>query len=179
MTVPLTPSEIVRALVTRGVPQDRAERAAGFLVPNADLDAAADHLRPAIHFPLYLTLPWSALCSDNTREKASLTWREGKPIPRKILDGRYAAARDKTRAIAQNLVAGAVNVMVPLSLHARVFVPDERLHDVCNFAKCCHDALEGIVYANDKWLHRTTWERAGVDVDAPRAEIEIRPMAVV
>lgn len=30
-----------------------------------------------------------------------------------------------------------------------------------------HDALETVVYSNDKWLYLATWRRAGVDVDAP------------
>ncbi len=63
---------------------------------------------------------------------------------------------------------------IPLTLHACVYVPDERPHDVCNFAKCCHDALQRIVYTNDGRLYATYWERSGVDVDAPRAEITIR-----
>lgn len=176
MTLALTQSEIVRSLIAQGVPRDKAERAAGCSVTNPDIGVLADSLRPQIHFPLLLTLPWSSLCSDNEREKASLTWIGDKPVPRKILGAQYKTARGKVREIAQKAVGDAVNVMIPLSLHARVYVPDERLHDVCNFAKGVHDALEGIVYANDRWLHRVLWERAGVDVDAPRADVEIRPL---
>ncbi len=66
---------------------------------------------------------------------------------------------------------------MPLSLRARVYLPDNRPgHDVANFAKCCHDGLERAVYVKDEWLHRIAWERAGVDIDGPRAEIEIAPL---
>jgi hypothetical protein len=39
-----------------------------------------------------------------------------------------------------------------------------------------HDALEGVVYTKDRWLDDVRWYRAGVDVDAPRAEITISPI---
>jgi Holliday junction resolvase RusA-like endonuclease len=64
----------------------------------------------------------------------------------------------------------------PLRLEARVYVPDNRVHDVVNFSKCVHDALKGTVFTDDQWLHDVRWIRAGVDVDAPRCELTITPL---
>lgn len=171
MSAALKPDEIVRALQAQGVPREKAELYA--MGGAVRLSLTPPSVVVALTFPFRLTLPWSALCSDNYREEASLTVRGGKTFPRKVMSARYKAAREKTRALAKEIVGDAVAVAQPLAIHARVFVPDEHPHDVCNFAKVCHDALEGIVYRNDRWLYRTLWERVGVDVDAPRAEIEI------
>jgi len=36
------------------------------------------------------------------------------------------------------------------------------------------DALESIVFANDKQVYDERWQRVGIDVDAPRAEVTVR-----
>jgi Holliday junction resolvase RusA-like endonuclease len=111
-------------------------------------------------------------------EKAALIrLANGEIVPRKVMGARYKLARDKTRTIAKQTLGNPAPSTSPLSIVARVWVPDERPHDVCNFAKCCHDALEGIVYKNDFRLYDTRWVRAGVDVDSPRAEITISPLS--
>ena len=77
-------------------------------------------------------------------------------------------------AIARAQLAGFQPADYPVALTARVWMPDRRPgHDVANFAKCCHDALEGLVYVKDEWLYDVHWIRAGVDVDRPRADITI------
>lgn len=170
----LSRDEKVRALIAQGVPAAKAEA----LFPALKLlphNQAAPTIA-ALAFPLHLTLPWSSLCSDNFREAASLTLRGGKPFPRKVLTARYKAARDAVREIAKGIVGDALAVECPLHLRALVYVPDARPHDVCNFAKGVHDALEGIVYRNDRWLYRVQWERAEIDVDRPRAELTITPL---
>jgi Holliday junction resolvase RusA-like endonuclease len=81
------------------------------------------------------------------------------------------------KTIVRPKVAGCAPVEIPVKLEARVWVPDNRRRDVPNFAKCVHDALEKLVYVNDCWLYDSRWIRAGVDVDHPRAEITITPLA--
>ncbi len=175
--------EIVKSMTDLGVPREKAEWQArlecglppvarGYAVDTDPVPCFAPDA-PSIALPLRFTLPWSALCSDNYHEKASLTIRKGKPFPRKILDARYKAARDKTADIVRGIAANGTPLAQPLALHAMVYVPDERPHDPCNFAKCCLDSLQRIVYASDRWVYDVRWIRAGVDVDAPRAEITV------
>lgn len=138
-------------------------------------------IAPPITFPVRIVLPWSMLVSDNEREKASaVRGKNGTVQPRKLLTPKYKAAREKIVEKARAAMVEDGYEFAPLdravSLYARVWVPDNRLHDVKNFSKGVEDALEKIVYTNDKWVWRSTWERAGVCVDAPRAEIEIAPI---
>lgn len=180
MTELLSRDETYDALIAKGVPHEKARVAAGFLaspVTVATTETVAAFLLPKLEFPIRLTLPWSALCSDNERERASLTTRNGRPVPTKVMSVRYKLARTKVVAIGRKAMGGFPALAMPLAITARVWVPDERLHDVVNFAKGVNDGLEQVVYTNDKWLHRSLWERAGVDVDAPRAEIEIAPLS--
>lgn len=128
----------------------------------------------AIVWPLELTLPWSALCSDDERTAPAM--RKGQVKPVQILTERYRNAKEKVRLIARPKVVGCAPAAIPLKLEARVWVPDNRIHDVPNFAKCVHDALQKLVYVNDSWLHDVRWIRAGVNVDNPRAEITITPI---
>lgn len=124
----------------------------------------------AIQWPLRFTLPWSTLISDNAKYgviNGSL-----------ILTKDYRRAKGLVRAVAKQAVGeDREPANYALRIVATVWVPDDmRAHDVCNFAKCVHDALEGVVYTKDRWLHDISWRRAGVDVDAPRAEITIQPV---
>jgi hypothetical protein len=175
----MTEEELVRSMMrTTGMPRERAlvivrsqpsaRRAAPLTVPTSPAPA------PAIEWPLRLTLPWSHLVSDNDKYTPAL--RDGRAVL--VLTPEYREAKRQTRQLAERKLGDAAPVAFPLSIEARVWVPDNmRAHDVCNFAKCCHDALEGVVYTKDRWLYRTAWNRAGVDVDAPRAEILIQPAA--
>jgi Holliday junction resolvase RusA-like endonuclease len=89
---------------------------------------------------------------------------------------RYAAAKEKIEQLARFKLAGATPAEQLLELTARVWVPGGRVgNDVANFGKGVHDALEKIVYRNDNQLRATHWLHAGVDVDAPRAEIILTP----
>ena len=131
--------------------------------------------RAVIPLPLRFTLPWTALVSDDAKYAPAYTSTNR---PRLILKRGYRDAKRKARRIAQQVVGNARPLSVPLQLYVRVWLPDNRPgHDTANFAKCCHDAFEKVIYANDQWLYRTIWERAGVDPDRPRADIEIRPYA--
>lgn len=174
-------SEIVTQLVARGVPRNVARQVAAFEAtkPRKNAGQAGGAIvppveeTPSIVWPVYLTIPWSALVSDNCRY-ASGTQRTGGGL---LLTADYRRAKGLVRDLAHRKLEGAQPVAFPLRLHARVWVPDDtRAHDVCNFAKAVHDALETTVYTKDRWLYDVRWERAGVDVDAPRAEITIVPV---
>ena len=160
----LTRDEIVRGLVAQGVPRAKAERVAGAQSPIAaageeDLVVFTMPDPAPLRFPLRLELPWSALVSDNKRHGAILTTvgPTRKPIPKLIMGAEYRAAKGKVMAIARDRVAGADPTTDALRLEARVWVPNTRLHDVCNFAKAVHDALTKIVYVDDSQLHDTRW----------------------
>lgn len=179
MSDQLSPAEIESALIGRGVPKDKARamalREAGAPAANyvhVDLSKRLD-------FPIRITLPWSALCSDNFHERASIVRvRGGKIAPRKVMDTRYKMARDKTREIARKVMGDFKPLAdMPLAMHVRVYLPGgSARNDAINFSKCANDALQGIVYKNDNQLHDQRWQRAGIDVDAPRAEITISPL---
>lgn len=129
----------------------------------------------SILWPVRLTLPWSHLVSDNDKVHARLITRHGKPHAINVITREYADAREKIAGLAKAVVGDAEPVAIPLRIRAAVYMPDERPHDLSNFCKLVHDALERVVYANDRWLYHVDWIRAGVDVDAPRAEIRISP----
>jgi Holliday junction resolvase RusA-like endonuclease len=122
----------------------------------------------ALLMPVRLRIPWSALASDN--DKYGIM--RGKLIAQKP----YRAAKKAIRSLAVEAMNGRPPAACPLALVARVYVPDNRVHDVVNFSKCVHDALKGSVFVDDQWLHDVRWIRAGVDVDAPRCELTITPL---
>lgn len=127
---------------------------------------------PHLEFPIRLVLPWSALISENRRFCARAS--------RIFMTAQYKAARERIVRVARAAMSvedwAFQPLAIPLALTARVWFPDNRIHDAPNFAGATHNALKKIVFVDDQWLHRATWERAGVDVDRPRAEIEIRPL---
>jgi hypothetical protein len=172
----LTEDEMRNAARRQGIPDDLIERTLAArrgdqstaVVPVYEARHEPLDL-PQIQWPVTLTLPWSSLISDNRKY--------GVIAGKMLLTSDYRRAKGQIRELARSKLGGVEPVSVPLTLTARVWVPDEmRAHDTANFGKCTHDALEGIVYTRDRWLWRTTWEHAGCDVDAPRAEITIRPM---
>jgi Holliday junction resolvase RusA-like endonuclease len=146
----------------------------GELTSNSVRGEHAGYVDPPKHldFPFRLTIPWSELCSDNEKETAGLVHRSGKVTPRKVLTARYKASKEAIRKRAKAIVSGEPSTD-PLSIVVRVYLPPSRRNDAINFAKVMGDALEGVVFANDNQLHDSRWLRAGVDIDAPRAEVEI------
>jgi Holliday junction resolvase RusA-like endonuclease len=132
---------------------------------------------PQIVWPVKLLLPWSYLVSDNARYVARIAGSMDHPHAKLNLTPDYRRGKGQVAELARKRLQGAEPASIALRLEARVWVPDEiRAHDVCNFAKAVHDALQGIVYVNDRWLWDTRWIRAGVDVDAPRCELTIAPL---
>lgn len=123
---------------------------------------------PQIVWPVRLLLPWSYLVSDNERH--------GVINGKLLLTVRYRRAKGLTRELARAKLGQVEPVSYPVRIEARVWVPDDvHAHDVPNFSKCVHDALESVIYTKDRWLWKASWERAGVDVDAPRCELTIVP----
>lgn len=186
---------IVRGLVAAGVPRWKAEREADFQIADAARVAALpsspfarmiEHPlqaipAPTIHFgpppapprwPFRLVLPWSHLISDNRKYCPAL--RGGKPAI--ILTSDYRNAKRLAGIAARKAWGDAVPYADGLlELTARVYFPnDYRKRDAHNFQKCAHDALKGIVIEDDDILV-PRWIPAGVDVDAPRAELTIHP----
>jgi hypothetical protein len=131
--------------------------------------------------PVHVRIPYSRLVSDN--DKYTIGMRDGKP--RLVLTARYSEAKADIRAIARLRAdeAGALpsRPLWPdqaLTLVGRVYYPRSVGQlDPTNLCKITHDALETALYAKDAQLHRVTWEKAGVDIDAPRAELTIRPLS--
>ncbi len=167
MSAPMTPAEIERGLIAAGVPKEKAR---GLARVQVMLDEGQRTNLATVALPLRLTLPWTALISDNRKYSPATGSRGGKMILRQ----EYRDAKSKARALARDAVGDGLPIAKPLRMIVRVYVPDARPgHDVCNFAKCLLDSLETVVFTNDSLLHRVVMERAGVDPDAPRAEIEI------
>jgi Holliday junction resolvase RusA-like endonuclease len=160
MTADMTTEEKIRALVrVTGMPEQRARTIVANQVNREPAETSA------VSLPLSITLPWSHLVSDNDRYGVS--------GGRMILSKRYKAARAAIKALLRDQLAGQTPIAFPVALHARVFVPDRRTHDVPDFAKGVLDAIQRQIYTNDAWVYDSRWTRAGVDCDRPRAEITI------
>jgi Holliday junction resolvase RusA-like endonuclease len=175
----LTAAEIEAGLVRTGVPREVAHRRALELAGHPHEFSPADVVADAsaIRWPLRLMLPWSYLVSDNVRKKAVVKMVNGTPVAEMMLTSEYRRAMGLTRERAKSHLVISAPVAIPLALTAMVWVPDEmRAHDVPNFSKCALDALEGVIYTKDRWVWDNRWIRAGVDVDAPRAELTILPL---
>lgn len=169
----LSLDEIEQGLIRIGVPKAKARAQALREAGMPPVRTVAEVLAmPTIEWPFRLTLPWSYLVSDN-RKYGVLNGKI-------ILTADYRACKGLMRDAAKEALGQPAPepAAIPLSLEAFVWVPDDtRAHDVANFAKATHDAFEGVVYTKDRWLHEVRWVRCGCDVDAPRAEIRIRPKA--
>lgn len=170
----LTLEQLVKGLIDQGATRENAERLARRrlgIPEGAPVAARSTLASPVIVFPIGFHLPWSSLISDNRKY--------GAVENQLILTPEYRQAKRAIAGFAREFLVNTFGdeykpVAIPLALSAKVWVPDEtRAHDVANFAKCCHDALEGVVYVKDRWLYRVLWERAGVNVDGPHAEIRI------
>lgn len=171
-------------LGVRDVPTEIAARASRMPAPIHELARPGDRLlgvqleaKAPIEWPFRLLLPWSLLVSDNDREEPYIAHTEQGIRPARRKTKRCKEAQAKIAQLAKGKLGDVEPATVPLEITARVWVPNNQLRsDVQNFAKATHDALEGIVYANDNLLYWNHWLRVGVDVDAPRAELTIVPL---
>lgn len=167
--------ERIRAIYGDGIPVSGQFRTPACAVNKADVanrNREQIQHREQIVWPVQLTLPWSTLVSDNEKHRPML--RGSQAIM--VIKRPYAEAEKRIRGLATSKLGSAAPANHPVQIAAKVWVPDDRPHDQVNFAKLVHDSLEGVVYNNDRWIYRAVWERAGVDVDQPRAEITITPL---
>ncbi len=170
MSAGMTLDEQAAALRRQGVSEAAIAR---WLNPNREEWKKAVSQPRYQDFPIRIVVPWSALCSDNQKYVPAHTKGGHQKL---ILTDAYREAKRKIRELAQQAMHGNVPCRMPLKLLAEVWVPDNRPHDIANFCKNAHDAMEGVVYANDAQLHDVHWINRGADVDQPRAIITLEPL---
>lgn len=184
MSTAMTAGEIEAALIAKGVPADKARRQAWSSALDCEFGQSQESIPErrqdiaTVTLPFRLVVPWSLLCSDNDKEEPYIAHgKDGKMWPRKRITVRYRTAKNAICDKAKLIVGESRPTIEPLSIRVEVWLPPARRNDAVNFAKVVGDSLEKVVYANDNQLHRSTWIRAGIDIDAPRAEITITPLA--
>ena len=110
-----------------------------------------------------IALPWTGLVPDNRR------FIGGKGH---ILTKRYRAGKElcHTLAMAQTRNCPA-HPDGAVWMQLNFYMPDKRRRDPHNLLKGIADALEGVVYVDDKQIEKLSWENMGVDREHPRVEI--------
>lgn len=161
--------------ISRELARTKAQQIAGIPTASDARPVVEIEAMPAIQWPVRMTLPWSFLIADNRKYAPAM--RGDKPVM--LLTQPYRIAKRQTFDLARATLGlpRPEPAAIPLSIEAAVWVPDNHIHDSCNFAKCVHDALEDTVYTKDRWLKRVLWYEAGVDCDRPRADVTIRPLS--
>lgn len=163
----------LRAAAAEGAttPRRTGGSSAGAPAPAPGAPLPAPTVTVAPNGTLVFVLPWHELAPDNLRVA---------PIGAEARAKRaqYDAAKAATTArillqLPEDLArARGTPWSGPVALHARAFVPDDRIRDVSNMVKVVHDALEAArVLRNDRWFWDTRWTRLGVDPVAPRLEL--------
>lgn len=69
----------------------------------------------------------------------------------------------------------AIPEQTEVEAHGIIYPPLRARPDAGAFSKIVLDAVESIVYPNDYWVTRMTWERAGTDRINPRVELTVNP----
>lgn len=126
------------------------------------------------HISVQLVLPWSCLVPDNAKYAAAI--KAGGAFI--LLATEYRNAKNKAvEEVERQMTAHRVGRFpkeLKLRIEARMFEPNRhKRRDISNYTKLVHDALTGLVYADDSQLDRVLWVRAGVDIDRPRLELEV------
>ena len=116
-----------------------------------------------------LTLPWSVLVSDNAKH--------GGMVGR--LTRRYRFGKEALSMVVMSQVRGTrpLYTSVPLALVAEFYPPDLRRRDVTNLCKLMFDAMQGIVYDDDRYLFDVRLLRRAPCAKNPRVELEIQEAA--
>ena len=110
-----------------------------------------------------IVLPWAALVPDNRRFSAA----KGH-----VLTSRYRAGKALCHVVAMTQVTDRPAYPDgPVWMELDFFPPDRRRRDPNNLLKGIADALEGIVYHDDKQITKLAWETIDVSSDHPRVEI--------
>lgn len=116
-----------------------------------------------------LVIPFKYLVSDNAKY--------GVIRGRMLLRADYRAAKDTIQGIARRAMQDTAPTDQPVSLHAKLYMPDARRRDATNNAKILNDSLQGAVYLDDTQIKSATYEHAGIDRENPRCEVTISPRA--
>ena len=119
---------------------------------------------------LFLTLPFDVLTPDNRRFH---------PGRGHVLTGRYRQGKEAIYllAISQTKPPRPAFPTERLELDLDFFMPDKRKRDPTNLLKGLLDALEGVVYSDDKQIDALSWRKVALDRESPRVEINIRLLA--
>ena len=114
-------------------------------------------------YPYDIVLPWRGLVPDNRR------FIGGKAH---VLTRRYRTGKELCATLAMTQVRGRpVHPEGAVWMHLAFYMPDKRRRDPNNLLKGIADALEGIVYVDDKQIEKLEWENMGIDRKYPRVEI--------
>jgi Holliday junction resolvase RusA-like endonuclease len=118
----------------------------------------------AVEGEYQIVLPWPCLVPDNRRFISTRGH---------VLTSRYRQAKDlsATLAIAQTKAPYPHHKDNGVWLRLNFFMPDKRRRDPNNLLKAICDALEGVVYTDDKQITDLCWKNAGLDRHHPRVEI--------
>lgn len=119
--------------------------------------------------PVSLTIPYCAGMTTNGR----LAPGRGKSLR---LSRKYRDA--KAHAVEHVMVgaAGHSPTDEPVELEIVSYWPDDRNRDVDAPIKLVQDALIGYVIEDDAQVQRVTAEKAGVDSESPRIEVQVQRM---
>lgn len=120
---------------------------------------------------IMLTLPWTALASDNLR-KAVLAVEDREKRKRVKL----ARAR-ALEVLREQYGEGRAKMSGQVRIRFDFYMPDNRPRDPANFVKVACDVLREVVIEDDKWqvARGGSWDVPAIDPDRPRAEIHIEP----
>ena len=109
-----------------------------------------------------IVLPWDGLVPDNRR------FMGGRGH---ILTKRYRAGKELCHTLAMTQVRDRPTYPEgPVWMRLDFHMPDRRRRDPNNLLKGIADALEGVVYTDDKQITKLSWENVGVDRKHPRVE---------
>jgi Holliday junction resolvase RusA-like endonuclease len=122
-------------------------------------------LMPKARSEVRLTLPWDCLTPDNRRFN-----QQGH-----VLTTRYREGKEKIYLLAM------IQIRPPrpafptekVQMNLQFFVPDKRKRDPNNLLKGIADALEGVVYTDDKQIDGLSWKKAGLSRQNSRVEITV------
>lgn len=118
--------------------------------------------------PLPLVLGFGSLVSENGRFMKSRT------TGRLVLGDAYKSGKEGIGWLARSWWKGRPLLSAPVMMAARYWWPDRRKRDFSNYVKALKDALNGVVYLDDRLVVEEHWTLAGYDKANPRAEVTVR-----
>ena len=115
-----------------------------------------------------ITLTWDCVMHDNHKHIPVVQ----KKRARLILSGEYREKKKRAELEIKRQYKG-YPLKGEIHLHGAAYFPDRRRRDVGNYRKLITDAMSELCYGDDSQIASEIWERAGIDPDNPRIEIEI------